>query len=167
MNRLSATLFLSTITMTATASSSPLPASDTPRIQALYDHFANAFRNCDVDGVMSFYVHDRSLFAFDLTPPSEHTGWDDYRNNRREFFLEMKPPIGFTINGLQIRTSGDVAYTHSVQQVNAPIVNGGSLRLRLRVTDVLRKIDGRWLIVEEHVSVPIDLATGAAVLSDP
>jgi hypothetical protein len=29
----------------------------------------------------------------------------------------------------------------------------------VRVTDVYRKLKGKWLIVQEHVSVPVDLAT--------
>jgi ketosteroid isomerase-like protein len=29
-----------------------------------------------------------------------------------------------------------------------------------RVTDVYRKTDGKWLIVQEHVSVPIDFSSG-------
>jgi len=32
--------------------------------------------------------------------------------------------------------------------------------LTVRVTDVYRKIDGKWLIVHEHVSVPVDIKTG-------
>jgi hypothetical protein len=28
------------------------------------------------------------------------------------------------------------------------------------VSDVYRRIHGEWLIVQEHVSVPVDLATG-------
>jgi hypothetical protein len=36
------------------------------------------------------------------------------------------------------------------------------------VTDVYRKIKGKWLIVQEHVSFPVDLATGKAdLLSKP
>jgi ketosteroid isomerase-like protein len=36
------------------------------------------------------------------------------------------------------------------------------------VTDVYRKIHGKWLIFHEHVSFPVDLATGQAdVLSKP
>ena len=31
--------------------------------------------------------------------------------------------------------------------------------LVVRVTDVYRKLKGKWLIVQEHVSVPVDLAT--------
>jgi ketosteroid isomerase-like protein len=32
--------------------------------------------------------------------------------------------------------------------------------MTVRVTDVYRKIGGRWLVVQEHVSVPIDLDHG-------
>ena len=37
--------------------------------------------------------------------------------------------------------------------------------MTLRVTDVLRKIKGKWLIVHEHDSVPVDVATGKADLT--
>jgi ketosteroid isomerase-like protein len=33
-------------------------------------------------------------------------------------------------------------------------------RLIVRVTDVYKKAHRRWLIVHEHVSVPVDLDTG-------
>jgi hypothetical protein len=35
----------------------------------------------------------------------------------------------------------------------------------VRVTNGYRKIDGNWLIVHSHVSVPVDLATGKPDLS--
>ena len=35
----------------------------------------------------------------------------------------------------------------------------------MRVTDCYRKIDGKWLITHEHVSVPVDLATAKADLA--
>jgi ketosteroid isomerase-like protein len=37
--------------------------------------------------------------------------------------------------------------------------------MTLRLTDVLREINGKWLIVHEHVSVPVDVATGKADLT--
>ena len=46
--------------------------------------------------------------------------------------------------------------------------NGSKKDLNVRVTDVYRKIHGRWLIVQEHVSVPVDIGTGKAdLLSRP
>jgi len=35
----------------------------------------------------------------------------------------------------------------------------------VRVTDVYRKVGGAWLIVLEHVSVPVDLGTGKGDLA--
>jgi hypothetical protein len=37
--------------------------------------------------------------------------------------------------------------------------------LTVRVTDGYRKINGKWLITQEHVSVPVDLETGKADLT--
>jgi ketosteroid isomerase-like protein len=43
--------------------------------------------------------------------------------------------------------------------------DGNPIDMTLRLTDVLRKIKGKWLIVHEHVSVPVDVATGKADLT--
>ncbi|HXB83058.1 MAG TPA: nuclear transport factor 2 family protein [Candidatus Acidoferrum sp.] len=58
---------------------------------------------------------------------------------------------------MSVTISGDVAYTLSIQSFSG---NMGNLHaMAVRVTDVLRKIDGKWLIVQEHVSVPVDFTT--------
>lgn len=41
---------------------------------------------------------------------------------------------------------------------------GGQLNIKARVTDVYRQIGGRWYIVHEHVSVPVNIQTGQADL---
>jgi ketosteroid isomerase-like protein len=38
---------------------------------------------------------------------------------------------------------------------------------KVRVTDVYRKIDGKWLVVHEHVSVPIDASGKPDMMSRP
>jgi ketosteroid isomerase-like protein len=43
--------------------------------------------------------------------------------------------------------------------------DGKKVEIAVRVTDGFQKIDGKWLIVHEHVSVPIDLNTGMADLA--
>jgi len=34
----------------------------------------------------------------------------------------------------------------------------------LRATSGVRKVDGKWLIVHDHISVPADFETGKALL---
>ena len=42
---------------------------------------------------------------------------------------------------------------------------GQEVDLWTRVTNCFRRIDGEWLMIHDHVSVPIDLATGKALLN--
>ncbi len=135
-------------------------ASDQSQIQSLYQRFATAFRNRDLNGIMSVYIHDNSLFVFDVTPPRQHVGWNDYRDDWRGTFAAMKQPVRFTIHDLHVISSGDVAYSHSAQEISAPSAKSGTMHFIVRVTDVLRRINGKWLIVQEHVSVPVDIMSG-------
>jgi uncharacterized protein (TIGR02246 family) len=134
-------------------------SSDNAAITALYEQFGVAFAHKDLTGIMSFYVPGDSLFVFDVGPPREHRGWNDYREDWRKLFAGFKDNPTFKIIEFGMTIDGDVAYTHSVQRVSANM--GGKTRTTVvvRVTDVLRKINGKWLIVEEHVSIPVDLNT--------
>ena len=40
--------------------------------------------------------------------------------------------------------------------------DGKAFTLVFRFTDVLRKMNGKWLIVHEHLSFPVDPETGKA-----
>lgn len=132
-------------------------SDDRAQINALYQQFATAFRHKDVTAIMALYVHDNTLFVFDVTTPREHVGWESYRDDWKGTFASIKGSPTFSISELGVTVSGDVAYTHSIQSLSG---NMGKLHaVVVRVTDVLRKIDGKWLIVQEHVSVPINFET--------
>lgn len=145
------------IALNATAFRAGAQTDDRAAISRLYQQFATAFRHRDVDAVMSLYVHNNTLFVFDVGTPREHVGWDSYRADWKTTFAGMKGNPGFTIGELKITIAGDTAYTSSIQTVAGNL--GNLHKLVVRVTDVLRKVDGKWLIVQEHVSVPIDLDT--------
>jgi ketosteroid isomerase-like protein len=134
----------------------------TSSIDAFYQNFTTAFRNKDLDGIMALYVHNDSLFVFDMSPPREYIGWAAYRADWRTLFASFKGPIKFSIVELGIATSGHVAYTHSLQRIAGLSSDGKPVHLVVRVTDVLRKLGNRWLIVQEHVSVPVDPDSGVA-----
>jgi hypothetical protein len=48
---------------------------------------------------------------------------------------------------------------------NGTLASGQSIELWLRWTACFRRVDGVWLVVHDHVSVPADLAHGKAVLN--
>ena len=55
-------------------------------------------------------------------------------------------------------------YIHSIQHFSCPNQQGKKLDLIFRVTDGYANFGNEWLIAHEHVSEPVDLTTGRAVL---
>jgi uncharacterized protein (TIGR02246 family) len=133
-------------------------SKDEQEIRALEGRFVAAFNARDVDAIMKLYVPGSELVVFDLGLPLQHLGWDDYKNDWQGVFAGMKGPVNFSITGLSIESDGKMAFSHSIQHVTLTGPDGNPMEMTVRVTDVYRKIDGKWLIVHEHVSVPIDFS---------
>lgn len=72
----------------------------------------------------------------------------------------FKGPVKFEISDLHIEADGTLGYSHSIQHVSGTDEKGQPIDLIWRDTAAYRKIGGNWLIVHEHGSVPVDLATG-------
>jgi ketosteroid isomerase-like protein len=130
------------------------------QIRALEDQFIKAFNAKDVDEIMKVYVPGNELFVFDVVPPRQYVGWDAYKKDWQTFLAQLQGPIKVELSELQIATDGgDVAYSHSIQHVTGTM-GGKPTDLIVRVTDGYRKMNGKWLIAHEHVSVPVDMETG-------
>jgi ketosteroid isomerase-like protein len=71
----------------------------------------------------------------------------------------------FYITDLAVDVEGNLGFSHSIQRVSGMDTKGQPIDLTVRVTDGYRKIGGDWLIVLEHVSVPVDLVSGKPDLS--
>ncbi len=135
-------------------------SKDEQAIRALEDQFAAAASAKNLDAIMKVYVPGSELFVFDVGVPRQHVGWEDYKKDWQDYLALFKGPIKFTVSDLSVMSDGKIAYGHSIQQVSGTGTDGTSMDMAVRVTDVYRKIDGKWLIVQEHVSVPIDFTSG-------
>ena len=147
--------------------SAGLPAQaqtrDEQEIRVLEDQFAAAANAKDLDAIMKAYVPGNDLFVFDVGAPRQHVGWDDYKKDWHDFLAMLPGPIKFTVSDLSVTTDGKIAYGHNIQHLTGTMTDGSPADMTVRVTDVYRKIDGKWLIVQEHVSVPIDFSAGKPV----
>jgi ketosteroid isomerase-like protein len=151
----------------ATPAAAPAGPSDKAQIQALERGFAAAFNAKDTKKIMSYYARE-GLFVFDVVPPRQYVGWAAYKKDWDDTFGLFPGPVTFAVSDLSITVVGDVAYGHSIQDSHLTTKDGTKTELVARVSDVYRKIGGKWLIVQEHVSVPVDLETQKAdVLSKP
>jgi uncharacterized protein (TIGR02246 family) len=140
-------------------------ADDQADIKALEDRFMTAFRAKDLNAVMSCYVPDDTLVVFDTTPPRQYVGAAAYRKDFQDFFANVQGPIDATISDLEVTTGGgSVAYSHSIQYVASTDKAGKRTEVTARVTDAYKRINGKWLISHEHVSVPVDMTAMKPVL---
>jgi uncharacterized protein (TIGR02246 family) len=133
-------------------------SSDEASIRALETRFAAAVSAKDVGAVMKTYSPD--VFVFDLVPPRQYVGADAYGKDWQALFAGFSGPVHMEISDLAISTDGTVAYGHSIQRITGADPSGAKVDITARVTDIYRKVEGDWRIVQEHVSVPVDLASG-------
>jgi ketosteroid isomerase-like protein len=113
---------------------------------------------------MSFYVKGNDLIAYDVIPPLDVVGSDAYRKNYETFLAAYDGPITSEFRDLRIIASSRIAFVHSLERVSGTLKGGQKSELWVRATSGLRKINGKWLIVHDHISVPADFDTGKAVL---
>jgi len=140
----------------ATTVSSAQPTGDA-QLKALETRFAKAFAAKDVDGIMKVYAPD--VFVFDLITPRQYVGAAAYREDWKATFAGYSGPIKVEVKDVVVSSEGTVGYGHSIQRVTGVGPKGEKMDMVVRVSDVYRKAGGKWLIVQEHVSVPLDAKT--------
>jgi uncharacterized protein (TIGR02246 family) len=161
-----AALLLALLAVAAAPRPAAAQSKDEAAIKAQYGHFNDAFNKKDVDGIMSVYAPD--VFVFDVIPPRQYSGWDAYKKDWQGLFSSFSGPIANTVSDLNIVVIGPVAYAHYIDDGTMTAADGTKTHMVVRSTDVWRKQNGKWLIVQEHNSVPVDITTGKAdTLSTP
>jgi uncharacterized protein (TIGR02246 family) len=138
------------------------PSGDEAAIRALEAQFAAGVTAKDVDAIMKVYAPD--VFVYDVVPPRQYAGAAAYRKDWEGFMSGFKGPVKFEVSDLAVEISGPVAWSHSIQRAAGVDPSGQPSDVTVRVTDVYRKTADGWRIAQEHVSVPVDLATGKADL---
>jgi ketosteroid isomerase-like protein len=127
------------------------------------EDWAKAVRAKDIDGVLSLYATNN--VSFDLDPPLRYAGADNKRQAWQEFFAARSGPINYEVFELNVTAQGEIAFAHSLNHVSGTMADGHKSDLWVRWTACFRRVDGVWLVVHDHVSVPADLKSGQAVLN--
>jgi ketosteroid isomerase-like protein len=139
--------------------------NDEAEIKALEQRVADGAKARDVDAIMENFVPDETLVVFDVIPPRQYVGADAYHKDWEGFLGTFDGPITFENSDMTVMSDGKMAFAHYITHVAGKGKDGNPIDLTTRSTDVLRKINGKWVIVHEHVSVPVDLATGKGDLA--
>ena len=148
----------------ASSQAAPLQSQSDQQIRAVYDAWAKAFEAKDLDGIMAVYAPGDALVAYDVVPPLQYVGKDAYRKDYQEFLAMYEGPIDIEYRDLRIMSSGDLGIINALERMSGTLKNGQKSDIWLRATSGLRKINGKWLFVHDHISVPADFETGKAAL---
>jgi uncharacterized protein (TIGR02246 family) len=143
------------------------PADDVQAIERAIRTAAAAAEAGDGDAVLAMFRRDAGTVLFEFNIPGVTT-LADLRRNFDALFANAAGPFTCRYPRITVRVLSDtaafsVAYAH----IAATMHDGSALDLHERVTNVWQKVDGRWLSVHEHNSVPVDLASGRFIPKQP
>lgn len=139
--------------------------SDEAEIRAMEAAMIKAFAAKDVDNALAAYLQDDTLFVFDAIPPRQYVGIKAWRADNEGFVAMFQGPLKAEMSDLTVTTNGQLGFGHNIQRFIGTDKNGKPADMTFRVSDGYKKINGKWLIVEEHISFPVDITTGKADLS--
>src|SRR5262249_38023530 len=120
------------------------PADEKAAIEALEKQYSDGFNTKDVNAIMSCYAPGKGLFVFDAVPPREYPSWDAYKKDFESLFSAYPGPLSNSISEQRITLVGPVAYGHNIQTGFFTRKDGSRVDWVVRVTDVYRKINGKW-----------------------
>jgi ketosteroid isomerase-like protein len=124
------------------------------KIRALIEAWAAAVRRHDLPGILAH--HAEGMLMFDLPPPLQCRGIEEYQRTWDLFFRYHKPGQAFDVEELTVTAGQDVAFAAAIMRCGTgsdtdPAKRSGFL---FRLTVGLRKAEGEWRITHEHHSEP-------------
>jgi|SRR6185437_10355236 uncharacterized protein (TIGR02246 family) len=130
----------------------PNVSDDQAAVRNLIEAWADAVRRKDYAGILR--GHSPDFVMFDVPPPFRSVGLEAYRKTWDLFFSWSSEPVPFEIQEMEVTAGADVAFAVATMGCAGPNSDGKPEPLDFRLTVCLKKIDGRWMIVHEHHSVP-------------
>jgi uncharacterized protein (TIGR02246 family) len=128
-------------------------AGSQQEVRQILDEVRDAAAAQDVDRILKNYDKDARLF--DVRDTLQHKDLNSYRAYWEECFRSTED-YSYDIHDVKIDMSGDWALCTMLNNAHGMTPDHNKIEAWLRVTVCLRKKDGVWKVVHEHVSVPGD-----------
>jgi len=143
------TLTLATFGQTKSMKKSAGPAPDKAYLQKIWDGWATL----NPDNVAKYYAAGPHTF-FDIAP-LKYGSWDEYQKGAKGVLAGYKS-AKFTVNDdAAVHAGGDVVWI-TATVAEQMTTSAGKIEMgNFRWTAVFENEDGKWLIVHEHVSAPL------------
>jgi len=147
--QIAAVVLLAGCQPSSSSKSSPTPKQ---QIRLAISDWENAFERRDLAGVMSLYVPGKALIVYGPPPPAASYGHDTLRAEYERFFARFDGPLESELDDLQIVASETIGFGHGIQSITGRLKDGSAFRYSLRFSQGYRKVNGRWIVLHEHLS---------------
>lgn len=129
------------------------PAVDAKaELRPFIDNLLDAWSSLDPARVAPLFAKDPGLLHFDVSP-FLYKGWDGYESGFRKAAAQMESIRVKVGDEFQATRRGDVAWVVYTINFTGRLKSGETMDGPGRVTDILEKRHGKWLVVHEHVSM--------------
>jgi uncharacterized protein (TIGR02246 family) len=151
-----ATALLALVSRYPSAAAQRTPAGD-PEVLTRLEQLFEAWSDLDPAKVAPFYAKDSDLVFFDVAP-MKYTGWAEIAAAAPKVFANYRSLKLTMGDDLQVHRSGNLAWATATFRADFTRKDGGIEHLEGRYTSVLEKREQAWLVVHEHLSVPVGAA---------
>jgi ketosteroid isomerase-like protein len=144
----------------ASAAQAKTPARSSARADAefkkIIEEYYAAWSQLNTDTPAKYYAKDADLVFYDIAP-MKYNGWKEYHDGVQKYFFDTATSARLVpnMNDLKVTRRGDVAWTTLTFRLTSTLKAGGTTELDARHTAIWERRGGQWLIVHEHISVPL------------
>lgn len=137
-----------------------MPGTADQEIRALHDAWFAAASAKDLDASMR--PISAEIVSYEHSAPLQFTKVEEIREECRRGFTQASDDFTWTVPDLQVVVRDDLAVAWGLNRMASRHPDGSEDVTWSRGTRVFRYIDGSWKMVHQHVSFPLDAATGMA-----
>lgn len=129
-------------------------------IRQLHQDWFDASHRKDLDASMAPLAG--TIVSYEHSAPLQYTSIDEIREECRRGFDLAGDDFMWTVPDLQVVTDGDLAVAWGLNRMSDRTVDGLETTTWSRGTRVFERRNGRWRMIHQHVSFPVDPGTGLA-----
>jgi ketosteroid isomerase-like protein len=141
-------------TLAAAQDKKPAPKTERFDFRPLMQQIWDAWGTLDPSNTAKFYSKDAKRVFFDLAP-MQYTGWNEYQAGVKKAFAGYSSAKFKLYAGGHVAQRGNFAWAEDTGHGTMIKKTGGKDDFDFRWTVLWEKEGPDWLIIHEHVSVPM------------
>lgn len=123
------------------------------QVHTVLEDWARATRQNRKDKILKNHAID--LVIFDVLSPMKYESAESYRQSWSDWQPETQGEGQFDLENISVTVSTDLAFAHCFIRCGSTMPDGHTFQDLVRATFCLKKIDGAWKILHQHLSKPI------------